>query len=60
MQDAYVHLKAIAASRGAKPLLDAARVKKDPGIVEAVDVKAFVEAAKTRQWGREPQVRTIP
>lgn len=60
VQDAYVHLKAIAASRGAKPLLDAARVKKDPGIVEAVDVKAFVEAAKTRQWGREPQVRTIP
>jgi catalase len=30
----------------------------DAGVVDAADTKAFVKAAKTRQWEREPKVRT--
>ena len=60
MHDAFGHLTAIAADDGAKALLKAAGVKTDEGIVHAADPKAFVEAAKTRQWAREPKVRTLP
>ena len=60
VHDAFGHLKAIAADDGAKALLKAAGVKTDEGIVHAADPKAFVEAAKTRQWAREPKVRTLP
>ena len=59
VRDAYGHLKAIAADEGARALLKAAGVKADGGIVEA-DPKAFIKAAKTRQWAREPKVRTLP
>jgi catalase len=34
-------------------------VAKDAGIVDAADAKGFVKAAKTRQWAREPKVRTL-
>jgi catalase len=30
----------------------------DAGIVGASDTKAFIKAAKTRQWERESKVRT--
>src|SRR5690606_8745154 len=50
VRDAFGHLKAIAASAGAKALLDAGGVRKDPGVLDAADVRGFVEAAKTRQW----------
>jgi len=57
--DAWAHLKAIAADEGAQLLLKTARVGKDSGVVEAEDAKAFLAAAATRQWAREPKVRTL-
>ena len=60
VRDAFAHLKAIAADEGGRLLLKAAGVKSDEGIVHAADPKKFIEAAKTRQWTREPKVRTLP
>ena len=60
VRDAFGHLKAIAANGGAKALLKAAGVTSDAGVVDAADPKAFIKAAKTRQWAREPKVRTLP
>jgi catalase len=59
VRDAFAHLKAIAADKGAQALLDAARVAPDAGVVDAADTKAFVAAAMTRQWDREKTVRTL-
>lgn len=59
VSDAWVHLKAIAADDGAQALLKIARVGNDAGVVEAEDAKAFLAAAATRQWAREPKVRTL-
>jgi catalase len=58
-RDAFGHLKAMAADAGAQALLKQARVKADAGVVGADDPKAFVAAARTRQWAREPSVRTL-
>jgi catalase len=60
VSDAFAHLKAIAADAGAQALLKAGGVKKDAGVVGANDSKAFITAAKTRQWAREPKVRMLP
>ncbi len=60
VSDAFVHLKAIAADAGAQVLLRACGVKKDAGVMDANDTKAFITAAKTRQWAREPKVRMLP
>ena len=60
VRDAFGHLKAIASDAGGKQVLKAAGVKADAGIVEAGDTKAFIAAAKTRQWKREPKVRMLP
>jgi catalase len=59
VRDAFGHLKAIACDDGAKPLLDAAGVKPDAGVLNAGKVEAFVKAARTRQWDREPKLRTL-
>ncbi|HYM86442.1 MAG TPA: catalase-related domain-containing protein, partial [Pseudoxanthomonas sp.] len=59
VRDAFGHLKAIAADAGAQALLKAGNVGKDKGVVDAGDTKAFIAAAKTRQWDREPKVRTL-
>ncbi len=59
VRDAFGHLKAIAADAGAQPVLDKAGVVKDDGIVTAADTAKFITAAKTRQWAREPLVRTL-
>ena len=59
VRDAFGHLKAIAADAGARAVLQAGGIGKDAGVVEAGDVKAFVKAAMTRQWAREPKVRTL-
>ncbi|MGJ4730517.1 catalase [Luteimonas sp. SDU101] len=56
---AWAHLKAIAHDAGAAPLLQAGNVGKDPGIVAAADPQGFIAAAKTRQWAREPELRTL-
>ncbi len=59
-RDAFGHLKAIAACGGTrKYILAAAGIKPDAGVVEPEDVKGFIAAAKTRQWAREPKVRTL-
>ncbi|WLI91278.1 catalase [Massilia sp. R2A-15] len=59
VRDAFGHLKAIAADEGARAVLDKAGVEKDAGVVEASNSKGFVQAAKTRQWDREPKLRTL-
>jgi catalase len=58
-RDAFGHLKAIAANKGAKALLKAASIGHDAGVVSADDEAAFIAAAKTRQWDREKSVRTL-
>ncbi len=57
VMDAFGHLKAIGHTPEAKPLLDKAGVKSDAGVVPAD--KAFVKAAGTRYWDREPSVRML-
>ena len=59
VRDAFGHLKGIAADTGGMALLKTAGVKPDSGVVDAGDTAAFVTAAKTRQWDREPTVRTL-
>ncbi|WP_425561871.1 catalase [Luteimonas lutimaris] len=59
VRDAFGHLKAIAADAGAQAVLKAGGVARDPGVVDAGDAKAFIKAAMTRQWDREPKVRTL-
>ncbi len=59
VRDAFGHLKAIAADAGAQAVLKAGNVGKDKGVVDAADTKAFIAAAKTRQWDREPKLRTL-
>ncbi|WP_426197097.1 catalase [Massilia sp. DWR3-1-1] len=60
VRDAFGHLKAIAVDGGARALLDKAGVEADDGVVEAANPAAFIKAAKTRQWAREPKVRNLP
>ena len=59
VRDAYGHLKAIALDAGGRRLLDAAGLDADEGVVSAAKPAVFVEKAKTRQWDREPTVRTL-
>ncbi|PWB24188.1 catalase HPII [Stenotrophomonas sp. SPM] len=56
---AWAHLKAIASDAGGQALLKAARVGNDAGTVEAEDAQAFLAAAATRQWAREPKLRLL-
>jgi catalase len=57
VMDAFGHLKAIGYSDAAKPLLDRAGVAPDEGVMKPD--KALVEAAQTRFWAREPNVRIL-
>ncbi|CAN5344801.1 catalase [soil metagenome] len=59
VRDAFGHLKAIGFDRGAQALLQKAGVEKDDGVVPIGETAAFIAAAKTRQWEREPGVRTL-
>ena len=59
VHNAFVHLKAIAFTPQAQPLLDKAGVEPDAGVVELGAAKAFIDPASTRQWEREPKVRTL-
>ena len=52
VSDAFAHLKAIAAEDAAKPLLDAAGVTRDEGVVD-LDPDAFVKVAARRFHDRE-------
>ncbi|RDZ26171.1 catalase [Lysobacter silvisoli] len=59
VRDAYAHLKAIAVDAGGRRVLAAGGVEPDPAVLDAGDARAFVAAAKGRQWAREPRVRTL-
>jgi catalase len=60
VHDAFAHLKVIGAASAARPLLDAAGVVKDAGVVLGNDHKAFLNRAnKGRIWDREASVRTV-
>ena len=60
VKHAFGHLKAIGYSAEAKPLLDKAGVEPDAGVVELGEAtEAFLAPARTRQWAREPGVRTL-
>ena len=60
MRDAFGHLKAIAIDDGGQALLQKAGVAPDAGVVAAHDSRAFIAAAKTRQWRREPRSAPSP
>lgn len=57
LMDAFGHLKAIGFNPEAMPLLEKAGILPDEGVKPIG--KGFIEAAKTRYWAREPQVRTL-
>ncbi|MDN7607134.1 catalase [Burkholderia multivorans] len=59
VRDAYGHLKAIASDEGGQALLNAGSIVEDAGVVAASDTRAFLEAAATRQWDREPKLRLL-
>lgn len=59
VRDAFGHLKAIGVDAGGAALLEAAGIDADAGVVELSDTKAFIAAARTRQWAREPKVRPL-
>ncbi|WP_337186337.1 catalase [Phenylobacterium sp.] len=60
VMNAFGHLKAIGFTAEAQPLLDKAGVVPDDGLVDlAGGAEAFVGPASTRQWDREPKVRTL-
>ena len=59
VRDAFGHLKSIAIDAGGQALLQAAGVVPDGGVISAHDGDKFIAAAKTRQWAREPGVRTL-
>lgn len=58
VSDAFVHLKAIGHTAGAKPLLDKAGVTPDEGIT-SLD-SSFISAAARRFPARESSVRILP
>ncbi len=60
VRDAFAHLKVLGAVPAAKPLLDAAGVVKDEGVLIGNDYKAYLNrASKGRIWDREASVRTV-
>ena len=58
-RDAFGHLKAIAACKGTQAILQAGGIEPDAGVLDPADVQGFIAAAQTRQWDREPKVRTL-
>ena len=63
LHDAFAHLKVIAATREADPLLDKAGVKADGGVLPLKAGEAarqfIVMASKGRVWARESAVRMV-
>ena len=41
-------------------LPETSAIGKDAGVVKASETAAFIKAARTRQFAREPKVRTLP
>ncbi len=60
VHDAFSHCKVIGATEAARPLLDAAGVISDEGVLLGANAEEFLSrAAEGRVWQREPKVRTI-
>jgi len=59
VHDAFGHLKAIAFDHGGQQLLQKAGIEKDDAVLAFDDTAAFIAAAKTRLWSREPKVRML-
>ncbi len=59
VRDAFGHLKAIAIDKGGHALLQKSGVVADAGVIDASEIDTFIAMAKTRQWEREPSVRTL-
>ena len=60
VHDAFQHLKVIGATAAAQPLLDAAGVAPDTGILTDPAPAAYIETvANGRIYAREPSVKTI-
>lgn len=59
VRDVFGHLKAIAIDADGCVLLEKAGVQPDAGVIAGKDAAAFIRAAMTRQWAREPGVRTL-
>ncbi len=60
VSDAYSHLKAIAYSPEAKPLLERAGVSPDEGVFGVGDPGRIAQNAATRYFSREQSVRMLP
>jgi catalase len=59
VRDAYGHLKAIAFDKGGQALIKIPNVTQDAGVVETINLDAFITAAKIRQLDRKKSVRTL-
>ena len=60
VHDAFAHLKVIGATAAAQPLLDAAGVVADQGVLVGGETAAYVTTAgQGRIYDREPSVRTV-
>jgi catalase len=60
VRDAFGHLKAIGFTPHATRLIEKAGISRDNGVIEiGKNSAAFVAAAATRQWAREPLLRTL-
>ena len=59
VRDAFGHLKAIAHSPGAQPVIQAAGISPDAFVTPEQDTAKFVKNAGKRCWDREPKVRTL-
>ena len=59
VRDAFGHLKAVGYDTGAEALLQAAGIDRDAAVVALNKLQQFMDAAKTRQWEREPSVRML-
>jgi len=60
VHEAFSHCKVIGATPEAQPLLDAAGVTADAGVLVGAQPQKFVTtASKGRIWDREPTVRTV-
>jgi len=63
VRDAFGHLKVIGHNAEAAPLLEAASVEKDAGVIEVAEKRTLGQYIKTarsgRRWEREPTLRSI-
>ncbi len=62
IRDAFGHLKVIAYTAVAQPLIDEAGIDIDEGVIQLIDndfSEFIVQAKKHRIWKREPTLRSF-